>query len=101
PGIYKVKGSVLAKKRELVEEYAKKNRFSSSKMFDRSRRGLSCLKPNSLATTTLKCLQRTIWWTLSLHFGFRARDESRRIEVGDVAVDKDRESGGEVLGVES
>ena len=22
-------------------------------------------------------LQRTVWWLLALHFGFRARDESR------------------------
>ena len=29
-------------------------------------------------------LQRTVWWLLSLHFGFRARDESRKLLWGDV-----------------
>lgn len=29
-------------------------------------------------------LQRTMWWLLSLHFGFRARDESRKLRWGDV-----------------
>ena len=27
-------------------------------------------------------LQRTAWWLLSLHFGFRARDESRKLKWG-------------------
>ena len=30
-------------------------------------------------------LQRTVWWLLSLHFGFRARDESRKLRWGDVS----------------
>eukprot|EP00111_Clytia_hemisphaerica_P012069 TCONS_00035468-protein len=34
-------------------------------------------------------LQRTMWWNLSLHFGFRARDESRKLRWGDVVVEKD------------
>ena len=25
-------------------------------------------------------LQKSIWWVLSFHFGFRARDESRRLK---------------------
>ena len=29
-------------------------------------------------------LQRTVWWFLSLHFGFRARDEGRKLRWGDV-----------------
>ena len=32
-------------------------------------------------------LQRTVWWVLSLHCGFRARDESRRLQWGDIAVE--------------
>ena len=34
-------------------------------------------------------LQRTIWWILSLHFGFRARDESRKLCWGDVSLQTD------------
>jgi integrase len=34
-------------------------------------------------------LQRTMWWILSLHFGFRARDESRKLCWGDVSLQTD------------
>ena len=33
-------------------------------------------------------LQRTLWWLLSLQFGFRARDESRKLRWGDVQLQK-------------
>ena len=36
-------------------------------------------------------LQRTFWWFLSLHFDFRARDESRKLCWGDVLQEKDPE----------
>ena len=39
-------------------------------------------------------LQRTVWW---LHFGFRARDECRRLQWGDIAVEDDPVSGKQVL----
>ena len=44
-----------------------------------------------------KVLQRTVWWVLSLHFGFRARDECRRLQWGDIAVEDDPVSGKQVL----
>ena len=34
-------------------------------------------------------LQRTLWWFLSLHFGFRARDQSRRLCWDNVSLEKD------------
>ena len=42
-------------------------------------------------------LQRTVWWVLSLHFGFRARDECRRLQWGDIAIEDDPVSGKQVL----
>ena len=42
-------------------------------------------------------LQRTLWWFLFLHFGFRARDESRKLCWGDVLLEKDPETGRELL----
>ena len=42
-------------------------------------------------------LQRTLWWFLSMHFGFRARDESRKLCWGDIVLDVDAETGREVL----
>ena len=41
-------------------------------------------------------LQRTVWWLLSLHFGFRARDESRKLRWGDAQFQEDK-GGGEML----
>ncbi|XP_078352417.1 uncharacterized protein KIAA1958-like [Oculina patagonica] len=42
-------------------------------------------------------LQRTLWWFLSLHFGFRARDESRKLCWGDLELQIDPETGREML----
>ena len=36
-------------------------------------------------------LQRAVWWLLSLHFGFRARDESRKLRWGDVQLQQDKD----------
>ena len=41
-------------------------------------------------------LQRTVWRFLSLHFGFRARDESRKLRWGDVQLQQQND-GQEVL----
>ena len=41
-------------------------------------------------------LQRTDWWLLSLHFGFRARDESRKLRWRHVQLQEDKD-GGEML----
>ena len=42
-------------------------------------------------------LQRAMWWFLSLHFGFRARDKSRKLCWGDVIVSEDPKTGNEML----
>ena len=42
-------------------------------------------------------LQRTLWWFLSLHFGFRARDESRKLCWGDVSLEGDPDTDNEML----
>jgi len=42
-------------------------------------------------------LQRTVWWVLSLHFGFRAQDECQRLQWGDIAEEDDPVSGKQVL----
>ena len=44
-----------------------------------------------------EALQRTVWWLLSLHFGLRARDESRRLKWGDVKLCGDEANGGQFL----
>ena len=42
-------------------------------------------------------LQRILWWFLSLHFGFRARDESRKFCWGDISLKKDPDTENEML----
>ena len=39
-----------------------------------------------------KSLQRALWWFLSLHSGWRARDESRKMCWGDVVLASDLET---------
>lgn len=42
-------------------------------------------------------LQRTLWWFFSLHFGIRARDESRKLCWDDLELQIDPETGREIL----
>ena len=44
-----------------------------------------------------KSLQRALWWFLSLHFGWRARDESRKLCWGDVGLASDPDTDSEYL----
>ena len=44
-----------------------------------------------------EALKRTLWWFFSLHFGFRARDESRKLCWGDLELQTDPETGREIL----
>ena len=49
-----------------------------------------------------EALQRTMWWFLSLHFGFRARDQSGKLLWGDVQLQQDPvEDGSEILNFKS
>ena len=43
-------------------------------------------------TTSPLTLRRNIWWKLTTTFGFRARDESRRLQFGDVKLCYDSET---------
>ena len=42
-------------------------------------------------------LQKTVWWILSLHFGFRTREESRTSKWGDIVLSNDLETDCELL----
>ena len=42
-------------------------------------------------------LQRTVWWAIALHFGFRAHDDSRKLKWGDVGLDSDPDTSKEIL----
>ncbi|KAK3707289.1 hypothetical protein QZH41_004233 [Actinostola sp. cb2023] len=49
------------------------------------------------STEKPKALQKAMWWLMSLHFGWRARDESRKLCWGDVHLGKDPETSTEYL----
>ena len=69
---------LLAKKRELVEKHAKGNRPQAARSITASEEDL-LFTTNQFGDHDPEVLQRTVWWVLSLHFGFRARDESRKL----------------------
>ena len=87
---------LLAKKRELVQQHAKGNRPQAC-------RELTITEEDQLFQLGLfgkhepEVLQRTVWWVLSLHFGFRARDESRRLKWRDIVLSNDPETGCELV----
>ena len=83
----------LAKKRELVEKHAKGNRPQAARSITPSEEDL-LFHTKQFGDHNPGELQRTVWWVLSLHFGFRARDESRKLRCGDIVLDP---HGGEVL----
>ena len=88
--------SVLATKRKSLVKEGRGNKLNAireltdeeeAKLFETGEFG----NHNPLA------LQRTLWWFLSMQFGFRARDESRKLCWGDIVLDVDAETGREVL----
>ena len=87
---------MTARKRELVIEHAKGNRPQASRVLTEAEEDLlfdKCL----FGDHDPEVLQRTLWWVLALHFGFRARDESRRLQWGDISIETDAETGNEIL----
>ena len=81
---------LAAKRKKLVHEAGKGNKPNATralteeeveKLFESGQFG--CFSP--------EVLQRTIWWFFGLHFGFRARDESRKLRWSDIQLQEDSE----------
>ena len=90
------KREVLAAKRKNLVKQGRGNKPNAcrhltdeeeAKLFEA--REFGCCSPQAL--------QRTLWWFLSMHFGFKARDESRKLCWGDIILETDPETGREVL----
>ena len=79
---------LLAKKRELVEKHAKGNRPQAAQSITPSEEDL-LFHTKQFGDRNPEVLQRTVWWVLSFHFGFRARDESRKLRWGDIVLEND------------
>ena len=42
-------------------------------------------------------LQRTVWWYITQHFDYRARNEGSQMQFGDLKIEKDFTSGCDYL----
>ena len=88
--------SVLAAKRKsLVKEGRGNKPNASCELTDEEEARL--FETGKFGNHNPLALQRTLLWFLSMQFGFRARDESRKLCWGDIVLDVDAVTGREVL----
>ena len=92
----KAREVLSAKRKEVGREHAKGNRPQAARELTEAEED-ELFRVGEFSSANPKALQRTVWWLLSLHFGFRARDESRRLKWGDVKLCKDEANGSEFL----
>ena len=87
---------LAAKRRSLVNTHGKGNKPHAADALDDKEED-ALFDSGEFGLENPVSLQRTIWWFLSLHFGFRARDESRKLRWGDVELQQDPLTGQERL----
>lgn len=87
---------VLAAKRKQLVGEGKGNKPNAARALTEGEEA-SLFKNYHLGNKDPQTVQKTLWWHLSLHFGFRARDESRKLRWGDVTLSQDPETGNEIL----
>ena len=87
---------LTARKRDLAVNNAKGNRPQAARELTKGEEDL-LFQRGQFGEDDPEVLQRTVWWVLSLHFGFRARDESRRLQWGDIAIENNPVTGKQVL----
>jgi hypothetical protein len=75
----KAREVLSAKRKEVVRENAKGNRPQAARELTVDEED-QLFRLGEFGDGNPEALQRTVWWLLSLHFGFRARDESRRLK---------------------
>ena len=79
----KAREVLSAKRKEVVRENAKGNQPQAARELTEGVED-KLFRLGEFGTSNPEALQRTVWWLLSLHFRFRARDKSRRLKWGDV-----------------
>lgn len=87
---------LLSKKKQLLVEQGKGNHPKATTELTGVEEGLM-FRSSEFGDKNPEALQRTVWWLLALHFGVRARDESRKLKWRDILFEKDTETGKEVL----
>ena len=89
------RSALMAKRRQLVSK-GKGNRPYATRALTESEED-KLFEEGFFGNQEPRALQRAMWWFLSLHFGFRARDENRKLCWGDVILSEDPDSGVEML----
>ncbi|KAK2557412.1 hypothetical protein P5673_020529 [Acropora cervicornis] len=74
---------LAAKRKSLIHEHGKGNKPQAATALEDEEED-ALFEIGEFGDSNPVSLQRTVWWLLSLHFGFRARDESRKLRWGDV-----------------
>ena len=88
--------SVLAAKRKSLVKEGRGNKPNASReLTDEEEAKL--FETGEFGNHNPLALQRTLLWFLSMQFGFRTRDESRKLCWGDIVLDVDAVTGREVL----
>ena len=95
---FEMSRNVLAAKRKcLVQKAGKGYRPNATRTLTDDEED-KLFKSGQFGASCPEALQRTVWLFLSLHFGFRARDESRKLLWGDVQLQQDPvQDGSEIL----
>ena len=66
-----------AKHKSLVHEHDRRNKLQAAQAVGLTKtKKMLFSEAGEFGDSNPVALQRTVWWFLSLHFGFRARDES-------------------------
>ena len=94
---FKLSREVLgAKRKQFVVQHGKGNRPQASRKLSKAEED-KLFEEGEFDEQNPVVLQRTVRWLLALNFGFRARDESRRLQWGDVSLEKDPDTDNEML----
>ena len=86
-----------AKRKQLVVERGKGNRPQASREVTAVEEGKLFAEGEFGEHYPVALQRRTVWWLQALHFGFRARDESRRFQWGDASLETDPDTSNEML----
>ena len=81
---------LAAKRKNLVNEAGKGNKPNATRVLTEDEVE-KLFESEQFGCSSPEVLQITIWWFFGLHFGFRARDESRKLRWGDIQIQQDSE----------
>ncbi len=87
PGFAKSRKVLASRKKELTQ-MGKGNKPNATRPLEDDEVN-TLYEKGYFGLETPQSLQRTVWWVITTHFGYRARDESRKLRYGDIALNTD------------